>query len=54
MIRPEFSGKNIPLSQFLEEFNEAKEMTEPAFEANLVKLIRGRIKGQARQAIAGH
>lgn len=50
---PEFDGKNIPLSQFLEGCNEAKEMIEPNAEANLVKLIRSRLIGEARQAILG-
>ena len=54
MVIPEFTGKNIPLGQFLEGCNEAKEMVEPAFEANLVKLIRSKVLGEARQAISGH
>ena len=29
-------------------------MVEPAFEANLVKLIRSEVPGEARQAISGH
>ena len=52
-IVPEFNGKNIPLGQFIEGCSEAKEMIEPEFEANLVKLIRRKITGEARQSIFG-
>ena len=50
---PEFNGKNIPLGQFIESCSEAKEMVEPEFEANLVKLIRSKITWEARQSIFG-
>ena len=48
-----FNGKNIPLNQFIEGCNEAKFMIEPESETNLVKLIRSKIQGEARQAISG-
>ena len=54
MVIPEFTGKKFSLGQFLEGCNEAKEMVEPAFEANLVKLIRSKVLGKARQVISGH
>ena len=53
MVVPEFNGRNIPLAQFIEGYNEAKCMIEPESEINLVKLIRSKITGEARQAISG-
>ena len=53
MVVPEINGKNIPLSQFIEGCNEAKCMIEPESEINLVKLLRSKISGEARQAISG-
>ena len=50
---PEFNGRNIPSGQFIEGCSEAKEMIEPEFEVNLVKLIRSRITREARRAIFG-
>ena len=50
---PEFDGSNISLGQFLEGCNEAREMIEAGSEGNLVKLIRSKIFGEARQAIIG-
>ena len=52
-IVPEFDGKNILLSQFLEGFTEALAMVEAAAEPSLTKLIRSRIFGEGRQAITG-
>ena len=49
----EFNGKNIPLGQFIKGCSEAKEMIEPEFEPNLVKLIRSKITGEAHQSIFG-
>ena len=45
--------ENIPLGQFIEGCSEAKEMIEPEFEANLVKLIRSKMTREARQFIFG-
>ena len=53
MVVPEFNGRNIPLAQFIEGCNEAKCMIEPESEINVVKLLRSKIKGEARQAISG-
>ena len=53
MVVPEFNGRNILLAQFIEGCNEAKCMIEPKSEINLVKLIRSKITGEARQAISG-
>ena len=52
-VIPEFNGKNIPLCQFLEGCDEAKEMIGPESEANLARLVRSKITGEARQAISG-
>ena len=52
-VVPAFDGKNIPLGQFLEGCSEAKDMVSPAAENNLVKLIRSKISGEARQSILG-
>ena len=53
MVVPEFSGKNITSSQFIERCNEAKFMIEPESEINLVQLLGSKISGEARQAISG-
>ena len=53
MVVPEFNGKNIPLGQFIEGCNEAKCMIKPESGINLVKLLRSKISGEARQAISG-
>ena len=53
MAVPDFNGRKIPLAQFIEGCNEAKCMIEPESEINLVKLIRSKITGEARQAISG-
>ena len=52
-VVPEFNGKNIPLGVFFEVCDEAKEMIGPANEANLTKLIRGKLSGEARTCIHG-
>lgn len=51
-IIPEFDGSNISLGQFLDGCMEAKEMVEPAAERNLLRLIKTKIFGEARQSIA--
>lgn len=48
---PNFDGHNIPLSEFIEAVNEAKEMVSKESEANLVKLIRTKITGEARRTM---
>ena len=52
-VVPEYNGENIPLSVFLEGCDEAKEMVTNENEANLVKLIRSKLTGEARKAIYG-
>ena len=52
-VVPEFHGENTPLSVFLEGCDEAKEMVTAENEANLVKLIRSKLTGEARKAIYG-
>ena len=52
-VVPEYNGENIPLSVFLEGCDEAKEMITNENEANLVKLIRSKLTGEARKAIYG-
>ena len=52
-VVPEFNGENTPLSVFLEGCDEAKEMVTAENEANLVKLIRSKLTGEARKAIYG-
>ena len=52
-IVPEFDGKNIPLSQFLEGCTEALAMLEDNAEPSLAKFLRPKISGEARQAITG-
>lgn len=52
-VIPEYDGSNIPLRQFLEGCDEAREMIDPSAEKNLVKLLRCKITGEARQTIAG-
>ena len=53
MVVPEYNGENIPLSVFLEGCDEAKEMITPENEANLTKLVRSKLTGEARKAIYG-
>ena len=50
-VVPEYNGENIPLNVFLEGGDEAKEMITNENEANLVKLIRSKLTGEARKAI---
>lgn len=50
---PEFDGYNIRLSQFLEGCNEARDLIGPAGEANLVKLIKSKLTGEARASVTG-
>lgn len=52
-VVPDFNGKNIPLSLFIEGCEEAKEMVEGTDEKCLVKFLRTKILDEARQAIAG-
>ena len=49
----EFDGQVIPLSQFLEGCTETLAMVEDTAEPNLVKLIRSKLIGEARQSISG-
>ena len=52
-VVPEFDGHNIPLSQFLEGCTEANNLIDPESERNLTKLIKSRLKGEARAALSG-
>ena len=52
-VVPEFNGEKTPLSVFLEVCDEAKEMVTSEDEANLMKLIRTKLIGEARKAIYG-
>ena len=52
-VVPEFDGHNIPLSQFFEGCDEALSMIEPQGESNLVKLIKGKIIGEAKRSLCG-
>ena len=52
-VVPEFNGVNIPLSVFLKGCDEAKKMISAENEANLTKLIRYKLTGEARKAIYG-
>ena len=52
-VVPEFNGENVPLSVFLEGCDEAKEMITAENDANLTKLIRSRLTGEACEAIYG-
>lgn len=51
-VVPLFSGRNIPLGQFIEGCEEAKAMLPAESETSLVKLIRTRLTGEARRS--GH
>ena len=53
MVVPEYNGENIPLSVFLEGCDEAKEMITHENEANLTKVVRSKLTGEARKAIYG-
>ena len=53
MVVPEYNGENIPLSVFLEGCDEAKEMITHENEANLNKILRSKLTGEARKAIYG-
>ena len=46
-----FDGHNIPINEFIEACNEAKNLIDAASEKGLVKLIRTRITGEARRTI---
>ena len=52
-IVPQFDGKNIPLSVFIEGCFEAKSMlpNDLIVEENLTKLIRSKISGEARKRV---
>ena len=53
-VVPEFDGENISLTQFLESLDESLAMIQPENEANLVKLIRSKLIGEARKSIQGN
>lgn len=53
-IVPDFDGENITLSEFLESLEEAKLMVDTEAEPNLVKLLRSKLKGEAKRATFGH
>ena len=46
---PFFNGKNIPLTYFIEECEEAKSMLPAEAESQFTKIIRTRLVGEARQ-----
>ena len=48
---PMFDGHNIPINEFIEACNEAKNLIDAASEKGLVKLIRTRITGETRRTI---
>jgi len=50
---PEFDGYNIPLSQFIRECREVETAVSPDEEANVLLLLRGKLRGRARQALQG-
>ena len=50
-IVPEFDGENISLGEFFEGCDEALEMIGKDGEANLTKLLRSKLLGEARKAI---
>ena len=53
-IVPYFDGSNkVPLTIFIEACKEAKEMV-PNAEANLIKLLRSKLTGEARRCISGN
>lgn len=52
-VVPEFDGKLSNLSNFLEGCQEAKDMVSEGSEANLVKVLRSKLVGEARKAIIG-
>ena len=55
-IVPQFDGKNIPLSVFIEGCVETKSMlpNDLIVEENLTKLIRSKISGEVRKSIQGN
>lgn len=50
---PIFDGHNIPLLHFIEGCQEAKDMLAPENEAALVRVLRNKLRGEARRAIHG-
>ena len=53
-VVPYLDGSSkVPLTIFIEAFTEAKKMV-PNGEANLVKLLRSKIRGEARRCIIGN
>ena len=48
-----FNGDNIPLSVFLEDCDEDKELVTEENEENLVELIRSKVSGEGRKVIYG-
>lgn len=52
-VVPLFSGRNIPLGQFIEGCEEARLMLPPESESSLAKLICTRLTGEARRSSYG-
>jgi len=50
---PVFNGYNPPLSQFIRECREVQTAVSPDEEANVLILLRGKLRGRARQALQG-
>lgn len=50
---PMYDGHNIPLSHFIEGCEEARDMLPPAAEDSLSRIVRNKLKGDARRAICG-
>lgn len=52
-IIPEFDGFTIPFSTFIEGCEEAKALVGEEQEANLAKLVKSRLVGEARDTVSG-
>ena len=52
-VVPIFTGDNISLDQFIEGCREAKDMLPAGAESNLTKLIKTKVKGEARKCVSG-
>ena len=52
-VVPIFTGDNISLDQFIEGCREAKDMLPAGTESNLTKLIKTKVKGEARKCVSG-
>lgn len=48
---PVYDGTNIPLTQFIEGCEEARDLLPPTAESSLVRLARNKLRGNARVAI---